>query len=279
MAKRMIIKGVGQFMAKRYAKDGKGVEVITLGSLQDLAINLNVEIEDIFGGDGLFAIDTLVTSKSIEITATDAKFDLAALELMMGSRVQEKVENQSLWVLGEQSLVASGTVGASVSAGKSAVKYGDTLFDDGNFQVRLKDSNTLLNRIAPTTSSAPEDGEFFVETVAGSPNTVNIVVSPDHIGKDLVINYQRKETVDVVDILRDEVPFPVHVIHHGAFLQKDGTYQGVETELYQCIANGQFTLDAARSTASTSSISLKVIDPERADGKLGSIKRFTQATK
>jgi len=35
-----------------------------------------------------------------------------------------------------------------------------------------------------------------------------------------------------------------------------------------------FTLDAARQQASTNSITLTVIDPERPDGKLGTIKRY-----
>ena len=37
----MIIKGVGTFMAKRLKEDG-GVEVITLGTLQNLRIDMNV---------------------------------------------------------------------------------------------------------------------------------------------------------------------------------------------------------------------------------------------
>ncbi|WKL02755.1 hypothetical protein Q0F98_02310 [Paenibacillus amylolyticus] len=56
-------------MAKRLPADPMGaIEVVTLGTLQDLKIDLNVELEDIFGGDGLFAIDVLVKSKSIEVS-------------------------------------------------------------------------------------------------------------------------------------------------------------------------------------------------------------------
>jgi hypothetical protein len=62
-------------------------------------------------------------------------------------------------------------------------------------------------------------------------------------------------------------------------LQKDSTYAGIETELYSCIANGQLSIDAARSTASASEVALKIIDPERADGKIGTIKRYTSTTK
>lgn len=267
MAKKMIIKGVGTFMAKRAKKDGTGIEVVTLGSLQDLKIDLNVEIEDIFGGDGLFAIDTLVKSKSIEITATDAKFDLDALQLMMGSTVQEQVDDY-VWVLGEQQTAVAGSIPASDPA-EITPTYTASIFGDGNFSVRLKDSNTLLTKVdkAPTTVN-----EFQVS--AGK-----ILVHVDLVNNDFVINYVREQVVDMVDILVDEVPFPVHIIHHGSFQQKDGSFGGLETELYSCIAKGTFSIDAQRASASSSSVALQIIDPERTDGKLGSIKRYSTATR
>ncbi|MGG4492741.1 hypothetical protein [Brevibacillus reuszeri] len=282
MSKKMIIKGVGQFLAKRASKDGNGLEVITLGNMQDLKINLNVEMEDIFGGDGLFAIDTLVKSKSIEITATDAKFDLSALQLMMGASLQEQKQDY-VYVLGEQKLLTSGSLDRKTPGTDVAVcdvDYGDTLYNGGNFAVRLKDSNRLLKQVALSNSTAPKADEFMVETYTeGSKTATRLILSSSALNEDVVFNYQRIETVDVVDILIDEVPFPVHVVHHGSFLQKDGTYAGIETELFSCIAKGSFTIDAARSTASTSAISLSVIDPERADGKLGSVKRFVSQKK
>ncbi|GAB1531926.1 MULTISPECIES: hypothetical protein [unclassified Brevibacillus] len=282
MSKKMIIKGVGQFLAKRASKDGNGVEVITLGNMQDLKIDMNVEMEDIFGGDGLFAIDTLVKSKSIEITATDAKFDLAALELMMGSKLQEQ-KSDYVYVLGEQKAVTAGSLDRTAStggAGVCEVDFGGTLFNGGGFAVRLKNSNRLLKQVNLSTSAAPKADEFMVDTFKdGSEDKARLIFSPALLNEDVVFNYQRIETVDVVDILMDEVPFPVHVVHHGSFLQKDGTYAGIETELFSCMAKGSFSIDAARSTASTSAISLSVIDPERADGKLGSVKRFVSNKK
>ncbi|ATF11159.1 hypothetical protein HPY28_13375 [Brevibacillus sp. HB1.2] len=282
MSKKMIIKGVGQFLAKRASKDGNGVEVITLGNMQDLKIDMNVEMEDIFGGDGLFAIDTLVKSKSIEITATDAKFDLAALELMMGSKLQEQ-KSDYVYVLGEQKAIKAGSLDRSASTGDAGVcevDFGGTLFNGGGFAVRLKNSNRLLKQVSLSTSAAPKADEFMVDTFKdGSEDKARLIFSPALLNEDVVFNYQRTEIVDVVDILMDEVPFPVHVVHHGSFLQKDGTYAGIETELFSCMAKGSFSIDAARSTASTSAISLSVIDPERADGKLGSVKRFVSNKK
>lgn len=349
MPKKMIIKGVGQFLAKKFSADGKGVEVITLGTLQSLRFDFNIEIDDIFGGDGLFAIDTLIRSKSIEISATDAKFDLDQIQLMMGSTVQGE-QTTSLWVLGEQDALVAGALDpgavAPVAASYAVVDYGDSLFGDGNFSVRLKDSNKLLEVIAYNATTGPSDGEYMIHDafyavssaltapgviddatvtvadgskfkigdivkvgteaqgavtgVAGNVLTVPVLVGAQasgalvvlissktsriilpsaSVGLDIVYNYQREaEGVDVVDILVDEVPFPVHVVHHGSYLQKDQTYAGVEIELFTCIAQGQFSIDSQRATASASTVSLKIIDPERADGKLGSIKRF-QSTK
>ncbi|MEC0276807.1 hypothetical protein [Peribacillus frigoritolerans] len=270
MAKKMIIKGVGTFMAKRAKKDGKGLEVVTLGTLQDLKIDLNVELEDIFGGDGLFAIDTLVKSKSIEITATDAKFDLAALELMMGSRVVEQQANY-VWVLNEQGTAVTGTAGAEYEPVFGGAAASNTIFGDGNFSVRLKDDNSLFTKV---TGTPAKDNEFKYDSATGK-----LVFSAAISGQDIAINYQREETVDLVDILSEEVPVPVHIIHHGSFLQKDGTYGGIETELYQARAKGTFSIDAQRAAASASAIQLQVLDPERPDGKLGSIKRYSSATK
>lgn len=250
----MIIKGVGTFLAKRFSPDGKGVEVLTLGTMQDLRFDFNVDVEDIFGGDGLFPIDDLVTGKGVDITATDAKFDLDAVSLMMGSKVQEQVDDY-VWVLGEEQ-----TLDGSASA---TVNFASTIYQDGNFTVRLKDTNKLLSRV----TSAPSEDEF---TVSGGEITLNAV----HANKDIVVSYQRQAVVDKTDLLAEEVPFPVHIIHHGSFLQKDGTYQGIETELYSCRARGSFTINAQRATANASTVTLRLLDPERADGKLGVIKRY-----
>ncbi|MGM7682867.1 hypothetical protein ACSVDA_12005 [Cytobacillus sp. Hm23] len=265
MAKKMIIKGVGTFMAKRASDDGKGMEVITLGTLQDLKIDMNIELEDIFGGDGLFAIDTIVKNKAIEVSATDAKFDLDALQLMMGSTVQEDVED-FVWVLNEQATLTANSVAA-----EATVEFGNTVSGDGNFSVRLKDSNKLLEEVEFVDETTnPDEGKFMFDSTTGK-----IILNQSYVGSDIVFNYQRMETVDVVNIIADEVPFPVHVVHHGSFLQKDGTYAGIETEFYQARAKGSLSIDSQRTNASATSVTLQILDPERADGKLGSIKRYS----
>lgn len=265
MSKKMIIKGVGALMAKRLDKDG-GAQVVKCGTLQDLKFDFNIDIEDIFGGDGLFAIDTLIKEKSIEITATDAKFDLDAVSLMLGCSVQEQVQDY-VWVLNEQTTIDA--VSFDV-----APAFASTLAAAPDFQVRIKDSNKLLKQVVGAPAAADE---FQLDTTV--PASPVLVFHSTLGGEEVILDYKRTETVDMTDILAEEVPFPVRVIHHGSFLQKDGSYQGVEIELFSCIARGSFSIDAQRVNASASQIQLKVVDPERVDGKLGSIKRYSSTTK
>lgn len=262
MGKKMIIKGVGTMLAKRVTEDG--TEVITLGTLQDLRISFNVEIEDIFGGDSLFPIDNFVKSKSIEITATDAKFDLNALQLMLGSNVREDVDD-TLWVLNEMHTVPE--------SGKVKLNFATSLAPNPEISVRVRDTNKLLIEVPYSTTETPTAGTFMV-----SPSG-ELIFDVSLAGSDVIVNYKRTAKVDIADILADEVPFPVRVIHHGSFLQKDGTYRGIETELYACRARGTFTINAQRATASASEISLIVIDPERPDGKLGTVKMYSATSR
>lgn len=366
----MIIKGVGKLMARRIDPATGNPEVITCGTLQDLKITYNTDIGDIFGGDGLFAIDQMANGKSIEVTATDAKFDLDAVRLMMGSEITEKT-NSYIWKLEEKKTIgqvngtleetviefavtASGgvttvsdtvtvsdgtnTFAVSISAGATPVdiakavalavdgdadlnaRYsGDTVtistvatgvaanlvvsyasgtpeindtttrvdgtgvaiasavttdeipyIHGAEFQVRLVDENKVLTQV----SSSPTMYQYTANEVTGVL-TFNGALN----GKAVSINYKISHEVDLVDLLTDEVPFPVSVIHHGSFKQKNGKFGGIETELYACIANGQFSYDGTRAQASSSSISLKIIDPERPDGKIGTIKRYESDTK
>lgn len=275
----MVLKGVGNFLAKRFNKELNGEEVITLGRLQDLKITLNVDIEDIFGGDGLFAFDTLVTGKSIEVTATDAEFDLDAVRLMMGDSGDTDEKDLYLNVLNERSCPVAGTNGNDgeddVVVAVVNPEFQDSLFGsteaDIGFTVRAKDTNMLMERVAFADDTVPMAGTYMVDLIGK-----RLILNPYLIGGNVIMNYKRADaTVETYSLLTDEVPFNVHVIHNGVFLQKDNTKAGVETELYQCRARGEFSIDAARSTASTSQISLIVLDPERCDKRMGTIKRYT----
>jgi len=259
MNRKMVIKGVGTLMAKRICPNGEK-ELITLGTLQDLRIDLSTEVEDVFGGDGLFAIDNLVTSKAVTITGTDAKFDLNAISLMMGSSIENGEAN--VWALNEKQVVqANNTIVLKHPLSDLQMPY--ELPPEESITLRLERNNKVIPR---------ED--FDVET-EGDVTTVTINNPAVKLNDVVIVAYQYKvNDVSMANILSNEIPFPVHVIHHGSFQQKDGTMQDIETEFYACQARGTFSIDAQRATASSSAIELQVLDPERPDGKIGTIKRY-----
>ncbi len=250
MAKKMLIKGVGTIMARRSVScpgEDDRSEVITLGTIQSLKIDMNVETEDVFGGDGVFPIDTMVKSKNIEITATDAKFDLAAVSLMMGDELEDDVESY-VWELNEiHTLDETKTI---------TLNY--AIYSGSNDDVAVRDMKTGR---AIASDDYTVSGDMITFTGLGS-------------GDKVYANYKRASTVTLVKLLKDTMPFTVSVVHHGVYSQKCGKRLGIETELYAAKAKGNFTIDAQRATASASSITLSVVDPEMDCGMLGVIKTF-----
>lgn len=267
--RKMIIKGVGRFMARRIVNGVPTREMIDCGTLQSLKIDLNVELEDIFGGDGMFAIDQLLKTKAITVTAVDAKFDLAMVQLLMGGEAATD-QSTTLWVLGEQHTPVSISAGAGTAA-KITLKKAKAIYA-GGLTLKSHRGNEVMDAVPYVADTEPATGKYMINDTGAN---IEVIMNDELVGMDVVANYQfTHEGVDVLDLMTDTVPFPVTVVHQGIFDQKDGTKQGVQVELYSCIASGTFSMGAERRSASANEVALKVIDPERADGKLGDIKRF-----
>lgn len=344
--KKMIIKGAGKFMAKIPGCD----ELITLGSMMNMRLDIQLDMVDIEGGDTSVPIDTLLRKKVIDITAEDAKLDLNMVRLVLGAKLREGVSGLpyqmknvtkpalldsatgdiyidvvgpvltgpgipkvqafntttgqfvtelDITVVGNRVTFASGaveddvvTVYFPVGAGSidpdgfvwvleekhdiagNSITLKNPLFGGvagsassktEHVSVRLTKENKLLKKV----SGAPAEGEYKIDPATGII-TVNSYIE----GEQVYVNYKRPEVVDVLAIGAKDFPLTVSVVHDGLFEQKGGSMQGFQIELYQCRVKSNFTLDAARQTAATHSVTLTVIDPERADDRLGSIKRY-----
>lgn len=262
MAKKLIIKGVGSLMARRAdvcPGDTSKEEYITLGSIQNLRIDFNVEMEDIFGGDGVFPIDDLVRNKSIEISATDAKFDLDALSLILGDEVKENVEDY-LWSLNEiKTVVVNGD-------GIKTVTLNYPLFKDSENDIQMRKLDT--NEVIPNASIvARTEGDT---TILEIDDTESILKKGDRV----YVNYKFPAVVSLMDMLSDSVPYAIYVVHHGVYPQKCGKRKGIETELFACKPTGTYSIDAQRRTATASTINFKLIDPEMPCGRVGRVKVF-----
>ncbi len=343
--KKMFIKGAGKFMAKIPGCD----ELLTIGHMNNMRLDIQLDMVDIEGGDSSVALDTLLRKKVIDITAEAAHFDLNMVRLVLGSKLKEgatgatyemateivsvvdnsgtlqytltkdamstpaaqafkgslngpaitiiqDVSNRKLFTVssgalaGDQLVVVYATAVASnrvdtdgyvwvldekhsIKNGKITLGFGKTLFDEGgingkkkHISVRMLKENKLLKQIA---SGSPTEYEYVVDAVTGDV-TFNSAMED----VDIYTNYKRHEVVDVLVIATKDFPLTVSVVHDGQFEQKDGAIQGFQIELYACRVKSNFTLDAARQQSSTHSVTLTVIDPERVDGKLGTLKRY-----
>lgn len=337
--KKMLIKGAGKFMAKIPGCD----DLVTIGHLNNMRLDIQLDMQDIEGGDTSVALDTLLRKKTIDITAESAKFDLNIVRLVLGSKLREGVSGSAYSMVTEKLTVPSaspyqadltqapiatpaykayeGAVGGrditsdvSITPGSKTVVFdmalaGKTVVivyavalagvtqDPDGFVWVLEEKHTVKEEGSDFTvdlvfgSSLNADPQISVRTLkgnkllkklaSGTPNEDQYVVEGGKLkfnsamkDVDIYVNYKRNEVVDVLDITSKDMPLTVHVVHDGQFEQKDGTIQGYQVELFQCRVKSNFTLDAQRQQASTHSVTLTVIDPERPDGKLGSIKRY-----
>lgn len=338
--KKMLIKGAGKFMAKIPNCD----DLITIGTLNNMKLDIQLDMQDIEGGDSSVPLDTLLRKKTIDITAESAKFDLNLVRLVLGSKLREGVSGSAYSMVTEtvvvpsvspyqgtltQSALASPAVkafegvlgGADVTvdvtvtgktvvfdmalAGKTvvivyAVALAGITEDPDGFVWVLEEKHTVKQKgsdftvdllfggslnVDPQISARTLKGNKLLKKTTGVPTEDQYTVTDGTLSfnsalkdVDIFVNYKRNEVVDILDITTKDMPLTVHVVHDGQFEQKDGTIQGYQIELYQCRMKSNFTLDAQRQQASTHSVTLTVIDPERSDSKLGSIKRYEVGT-
>lgn len=288
--KKVIIKGVGALMGSYEVPNPDKTSAqktirraITLGTMQSLKIDFNVEAEDIFGGDSNFPIDQLIKNKMIEITAVESKFDMNSVSLLMGSPIREKEGNDYLWEIGRLIKVNTGTAGdpSTATIPNHAITGAGATISAEDINVTLQSSNVQLEfgGVATSMTDVPAVGQFKVWVpTGGTVGTYDsVVLLEPGITDNAYVSYRRKMAPDdelqVMNMFKNDLPFPISVVHTGAYMQ-DGRFHGVQTELYKCIPKGQFTLDFQRATASTNSLSLKIVDPELPCGLIGTMKKF-----
>jgi len=262
VTKKLISKGAGTFWAYNPADTS---EVLELANLSTFKMSAKVDIEDILDGNSYYAIDSLVKNKEITVTAEDVKYNLDAYRVMLGGSVTQADTNEvELWKLGEFIKVEG--VGATPTAGTATLSKTNKVTTVAH--VKYADTGFKLTKVSGTPAQA---GEYKVNANG------QIDFHVGDIGKDLVVSYKYTQAqVEVYDILRDDQPFPIAVVHDGQWRQRSGELAGFQIELFSCLSNGDITYDAKRG-AGSQTVSLRVLDPERPDKKLGTLRRYTVA--
>ena len=217
--------------------EGSGKAVITgengklsLIHLQDMQLDLSSKMEDIFGGEGNFALFSYMTEKGAKATFTNASMSLEAFNLTQGT-TQDK----------EATLFADETVKVGEN-GELPVAHADKA-DKSTFIVSDADGNV-------------------VECVDGKVT--------GHAGEKLNVFYTYTATVGAVgsSVLTTSVPGYVAIYHRSKPLkQKNGRVIRILTTIFKARSDGSLKLDFKHKNAYAPELVFNAVDPEREDKK------------
>jgi len=144
--------------------------------------------------------------------------------------------------------------------------------DNGATPVPAGTAYTLLD----TGAAAIPDA---VPTVSGQYTVSSGVITfaAADASKEALVDYIWRTSsttpeATVVDILKNCLRNFVRCIWRVDFRAQDGSTKGMEVDIYKMKYTGDYTIELSRDAASTHSMEFKILDPERADKKLLSVK-------
>ncbi len=252
--KPFVIHGAGYGVIKSVADDSV---LLRFDKNTDLRFSLELADQDVWGGDGLMPFENFATEFRGSVTLTNARFSLDMLKALPGVTVTKNQSNP-VWQFEEGYFVPTASPytvtlqhAATMVANSDIVRYADTL--------------EPLTRVTVAPAAA---GEYQI-----SSGTLTFHASD--AGKGILVDYQYTVTATDQAVVKVDpnVP-PVKIIHTGRYLRtSDGTYAGLQTEIYCAKFQGAFEITQGRATASTHAMTFKVLDPNRPDKLL---MKFTQ---
>lgn len=226
---------------------GNDGSLLPLMEMQDMTIEISSTMEQIYGGDGLFALSSFVKEKSTSFTFTNATFSLDMLKVGQGATISQGGE-----VFGNDTIVVTkGTGSLSVTANIDVASV-----------VAVCDG-VPLSRVV----SNPSQGEFSV-TTGGV-----LTFADKEEGKVVDVRYiYFDNNAETADILTTSVPGFVELHHKSSPLeQPDGTVIEVHTRIFKARSDGKIQIDFKRGTAFAPKMTFQSVDPRREDKKFVSI--------
>jgi len=238
MAKKTyFINGVGS--GYLLGSDGS---LLPLMEMQDMTIDISSTMEQIYGGDGLFALSTFVKEKSASFTFTNAAFSLDMLKVGQGATVSEGGE-----VFGRDEITIAGGSGSLTVTSKVDVSS-VIVVDEYGKPFSKVESNPAAGQFAVTTGG--------VLTFASQDNGKIVNVRYIYTDKD----------AETASILTTSVPGFVELQHISAPLeQPDGEVIEVHTRVFKARSDGKIQIDFKRGAAFAPKMTFQSLDPQRKD--------------
>lgn len=233
----LLLHGIGKGVFKTVT--GKVLE-ITNG--QSMNINVTASSEDVYGGDGLFPLYTYLTQKEGTIEITQADFKLSQVAVAQGTE-NIATGNKKL----QRVLITKDATKLSESVAYTGVEVTAMIAPDGsNVEVATEAANdkvsiTDAGAVEFGTDFVAQEGEYSVWFLAEETNAVMAKMLKDAMPEVASFNWMF-ETVDA-----------------------NGDKYQIDIFARRVRANGEFSIETGRDTASTPTLSVKILDP--GDGK------------
>lgn len=226
---------------------GKGVfktvsgKVLECSTAQSMKLNVTTSTEDVYAGDSLFPMYTYISSKEGSIEIQNADFKLSQLSMAQGSKVTTKNNKRC----------------NRVFITKDSTKISE-------------DALTGVNVIAMI---APDGSNVDVATTAGdnviSVTDTGIVAFGASVaaqeGEYIVYYYADEENAVSAEMLKNAMPEVASFTWMFVSEDSEGNRYQIDIFARRTRSNGEFAIETARDSASTPTLTVKILDP--GDGK------------
>ena len=237
---------------------------LSLIHLQDMTLELTSTMENIYGGEGNFALYSYNTEKGLKVSFTNASWNLDIMNLTQGTT------QDSVATLFTEEKVSVGGTNTAAAGNVKVVNHNNVdytspimLYSAENEVVFSWDGETITNGTG---------------TIGSASGTYTVKLPSTYYGQTLtaVYNYTVPSSSTQTDAIvgvgsslyTTGIPGFV-TIHHKSkpMKQKDGRIIRVFTTVYRARCDGSLTIDFKHKNAFAPELAFEVVDPERKDRK------------
>lgn len=222
---------------------GKGVfetvsgKVLECSTSQSMKLNVTTSSEDVYAGDSLFPTYTYITQKEGTVEIQNADFKLSQLDLAQGTNTSTTGNKRSYRV------IIKGTSTKLMDDGLSGVEVIAMIAPDGT---KVKVATEAADDVVSITNTGvvafggnltPQDGEYIVYFKADDANAVRAEMLKNAMPEVATFNWM--------------------------FTTEDSAGNKYQIDLYarRVRSNGEFSIETARDSASTPTLTVNILDP------------------
>lgn len=224
---------------------GKGVfetvcgKVLECSTAQSMKLNVTTSSEDVYAGDSLFPTYTYITQKEGTIEIQNADFKLSQLEISQCTNTSTSGNKRNYRVL----VTKDSTTLTAADKAVTGVEVIAMIAPDGKkvaVSAEAGDDVVSISNIGEITfgeNFTKQDGEYIVYFKADSPNSITAEMLKNAMPEVAAFNWM--------------------------FTTEDSAGNKYQIDLYarRVRSNGEFSIETARDSASTPTLTVNILDP------------------